>query len=150
VIHGTEQAAARDPGAARGRIDANTAQQREIDLQPAVAGRLAREAVPAALDRGQQAVRARERNGRADVRGVGGLHDQGGAPLIVTALRSPRTALISVGIAAPPLGTTAAGARGMAAATAYTALDFSRRRRSMVPPSDRGGEMRATMVRRPG
>ena len=58
VIEVSQQAAAFDVSPPRGRIDPHAAKPRQVDLDAAVAGGLAREAVAAALH-GQRAARAR-------------------------------------------------------------------------------------------
>ena len=77
VIHLAEQRAALDPGAPRARIHAHSAEIRQVDLHAAVAGRLARVAVAAALHRDQQVVRAREGDGCLDVGRAARLRDEG-------------------------------------------------------------------------
>src|SRR5690606_31479030 len=79
VVEIAEQAAARDVRDARGGVDAHAAQEREIDQQAVVAGRVARRAVPAALHGDEQVRIAREVDGELDVGGAARLHDQRGA-----------------------------------------------------------------------
>ncbi len=77
MIHLPEQAAARDRRSARGGIDADGAEARQVDLHAAVARGLSRETVAPALDREQQAAMvAREVHRHADIRDTGRLHHQ--------------------------------------------------------------------------
>ena len=75
-----------DGGAAGARIQANLVQPREIDHDPAVAGREARNAVTAAADGDGQVVAAREADGRDHVGRTGAADDKRGSAMVVVAV----------------------------------------------------------------
>ncbi len=90
VVEVAQQAAALDVRPARRGIDPRAAQARQVDLQAAVAGGLAGEAVAAALDRDQQLALAREVDRALDVRGAGRLHDERRVPVELRVQDAPR------------------------------------------------------------
>ena len=76
VIEIPQQAAALDVCPACSRIHPDAAQPRQVDLDAAVAGGLARETMAAALHGDEQLALARKGDRVPDVRGTGRLHDE--------------------------------------------------------------------------
>ena len=77
LVEVAQQAATGHPGDTRGRIDADTPQQREVQQQAPFTGRFAGGTVAAAFDREQQVGFARELDGIADIGRTPRLNDEG-------------------------------------------------------------------------